>query len=81
MTDPHVHILRLVAHQSQRELVDHDSRHPIGDGASTQRREQLERRAAQTRALASDAQARRRRRTTRSHLTEVSLLAEREDSG
>ena len=36
MTDPHVHILRLVAHQSQREVVDHDSMHQIERGGREQ---------------------------------------------
>ena len=57
MTDRHIRILRLVAHQAQRELDDHHSLDRIGDTESTGRREHLER--------AADQSARRRRgRTT-----------------
>ena len=60
MTDRHIRILRLVAHQAQRELDDHHSLDRIGDTASTGRREHLERAAARTRARVVDADERRR---------------------
>lgn len=62
MTDPHIRILRLVAHQAQRELDDHHSLNHIADTASIGRREHLERAAAQTRARVADAGERRRNR-------------------
>ena len=60
MTDRHIRILRLVAHQAQRELDDDHSLDHIGDTASTGRREHLERAAARTRARVADADQRRR---------------------
>src|SRR5436190_18773260 len=50
MTDRHIRILRLVAHNAQRELDDDHSLDHIEDTASTGRREHLERAAARTRA-------------------------------
>jgi hypothetical protein len=64
MTDRHIRILRLVAHQAQRELDDHDSVDQIGYTASTGRREHLERAAARTRAHVADAKERRRNQKT-----------------
>ena len=60
MTDRHIRILRLVAHNAQRELDDDHSLDHIGDTASTGRREHLERAAARTRARVADADQRRR---------------------
>ena len=60
MTDAHIRILRLVAHQAQRELHDHDLVDHIGYPASTPRREDLELAAARTRTHVADANARRR---------------------
>jgi hypothetical protein len=60
VSDPHIRILRLVAHQSRRDLDDHDAVDHIGDTASTGRRQDLERIATRTRARVADAQARRR---------------------
>ena len=60
MTDRHIRILRLVAHQAQRELDDDHSLDHIEDTASTGRREHLERAAARTRARVTDADQRRR---------------------
>jgi hypothetical protein len=59
VTDPHIHILRLVAHQAKRELDDHHSVDHIGDTASAGRRERLERAAARTRGRVADADERR----------------------
>jgi hypothetical protein len=59
VTDPHIRILRLVAHQAQRELDDHHSVEHTGDTASTRRREHLERAAARTGARVADADERR----------------------
>lgn len=60
MTDAHIRILRLVAHQRQRELRNHDAVDRKRDGVSTDRREDLERAATRTSARVADAQARRR---------------------
>ena len=54
MTDPHIRILRLTAHQAQRELDDHHSVDHIGDTASTGRGEHLERAAGRTTARCRD---------------------------
>jgi len=62
MTDRHVGILRLVAHQAQRELDDHHSIDHIGDTASRGRHEHLERAVARTRERVADADERRRNR-------------------
>jgi hypothetical protein len=62
VTDPHIRILRLVAHQAQRELDDHHSLNHVGDTALTGRREHLERAAARTSARVADADERRRNR-------------------
>ena len=60
MTDPHIRILRLVAHQAQRDLVDHHSVDHTGHTASTRRCGHLERAAARTGARVADADERRR---------------------
>lgn len=62
VTDSHIRILRLVAHEAQRELDDHHSLDHIGDTASTGRREHLERAAARTSARVVIAGERRRNR-------------------
>ena len=59
MSDLHIRILRLVAHQRQRELDDHDAVEHAEDTASTGQRRQLVRIATRTRARVADAQARR----------------------
>lgn len=60
MSDPHIRILRQVAHQRQRELDDHDAGDHLGDPASTARRQDLAQTATRTRARVAAAQARRR---------------------
>jgi hypothetical protein len=60
MTDPHIRILRLMAHQRQRELRNYDAADQNGDGVSSDRREHLEQAATRTSARVADAQARRR---------------------
>ena len=60
MTDPHIRILRLLAHQRQTELRDHEAVDHDRDAVSTDRRRQLERAATRTNARVADAQARRR---------------------
>ena len=62
MTDPHLRILRLVAHHAQRDLDEHHSIEHAKHTASTPRLEQLERAAARTRARVADADERRRNR-------------------
>lgn len=59
MTDSHILILRLVAHQAQRELDDHLSLNDIAGTTSAGRREHLERAAARTRARLVSARKRR----------------------
>jgi hypothetical protein len=60
VSDSHIRILRLVAHESQRELHNHDAVDHNDDAISTDRRQNLERAATQTRARVADAQTRRR---------------------
>jgi hypothetical protein len=60
MTDPHVRILQLMAHQRQRDLRNYDAVDHDGDSVSTDRRHHLERSATRTTARVADAQARRR---------------------
>jgi hypothetical protein len=67
VTDPHIRILRLVAHHAQRELDEHHSIDLIGHTASTTRRAHLERAAARTRARVADANERRRNRKASSN--------------
>jgi hypothetical protein len=62
MSDRHMHILRQVARQTQRELDHHDSGDHAGDAASTGRRDYLVRAAKCTRAQVTDAEMRRDRR-------------------
>ena len=62
MTDPHIRILRLMAHQAQHELDDYHSVARNGGTASTGRREHLERAAARTKAHVAGAAERRRNR-------------------
>lgn len=62
MTDRHLRILRLMAHQTQRKLHAHDAVDHGGDAVSTDRRHHLEQAATRTDAHVTDAQARRRRR-------------------
>jgi hypothetical protein len=60
MTDPHIRILRLMAHQRQRELRNYEAVDHTGDAVFADRRQHLERAATQTSARVADAQARRR---------------------
>ena len=60
MTDSHIRILRLIAHKRQRELHNHDAVDHNDDAISTDRWQNLERAATQTRARVADAQTRRR---------------------
>jgi len=60
MTDPHIRILRLMAHQRQRELRNHDAAEHTGVAMHADRREHLERAATRTSARVADAQTRRR---------------------
>jgi hypothetical protein len=62
MTDRHLRILRLMAHQTRRKLRARDAVDHAGDAAATDRRQHLEQAATRTSAHVSDAQARRRRR-------------------
>lgn len=62
MTDRHLRILRLMAHQTQRKLHAHNAVHHGGDAVSTDRRQHLEQAATRTNAHMADAQARRHRR-------------------
>ena len=72
VTDSHIRILRLIAHQRQRELRNHDAADHNGDAISTDRRQNLERAATRTRARVADAQTRRRQTRTRGHMGTVS---------
>jgi hypothetical protein len=60
VTDRHIRLLRLMAHQRQRELRNHDAVDHDGDPISTERRRTLERAATRTSARVTDAQTRRR---------------------
>jgi hypothetical protein len=60
MSDPHIRILRQVAHKRQRYLDDHDAVDHVGDPASTARRQDLAQTATRTRTRVADAEARRR---------------------
>lgn len=62
MADRHMHILRQVARQTQRELDHHDSIDQAGEASSTGRRDYLVRAAKRTRARVADAELRRNRR-------------------
>jgi predicted phosphodiesterase len=62
MSDRHMHILRQVARQAQRELDHYDSVDHAGDASSKGRRDQLVRAAKRTRAQVTDAEMRRDRR-------------------
>jgi hypothetical protein len=62
MSDRHVHILRQVARQTQRELAHHDSVDHDGDATSKGRRDYLLRAAKRTRARVADAELRRNQR-------------------
>lgn len=62
MTDLHIRILRLVAHQMQRELDHHDAADHAADTASARRRRHLTQAARRTRARVADAEAQRRGR-------------------
>jgi hypothetical protein len=59
MTDPHIRILRLIAHQRQRKLSNYDTTDHHGDAVSTDRRQHLQQAATRTSARMADAQARR----------------------
>jgi hypothetical protein len=59
MTDRHMHILRQVARQTQRELNNHDSIDHDGDISSKGRRDYLVRAAERTRGRVADAELRR----------------------
>lgn len=59
MTDSHIRILRLMAHQRLRELRNHDAIDHNGDAMSTDRRQHLEQAATRTSARVADAQVRR----------------------
>jgi hypothetical protein len=61
MTDPHIRILRLMAHQREQELRNYNAFNDNGDAISSDRREHLEHAATRTSARVADAQARRRR--------------------
>ncbi len=67
MTDPHIRILRLVAHHAQRALDEHHSIDRTRHTASTPRLEHLELAAARTRARVVDADERRRNQKTSSN--------------
>jgi hypothetical protein len=60
MTDRHVRILAMVARRSQRRFDDHTTAITTPSAASSQRGQELERRATRTRARVDAAQARRR---------------------
>jgi hypothetical protein len=60
VSDSHIRILRLMAHQTQRDLDDHDALDHAGDTASPGRRHDLVRTATRTRGRVAAAQARRR---------------------
>lgn len=62
MTDRHMHILRQVARQTQRDLDHYDSVDHDGEASSTGRRDYLVRAAKRTRARVADAELRRDRR-------------------
>jgi hypothetical protein len=62
MTDRHLRILRLMAHQRQRELRNYEAVDHGGEAVSTDRRQHLEQAATRTSARVVDAQARPRRR-------------------
>lgn len=62
MSDRHMHILRQVARQIQRDLDHYDSVDHDGDASSTGRRDYLVRAAKRTRAQVTDAEMRRDRR-------------------
>jgi hypothetical protein len=64
VTDSHIRILRLMAHQRRRELRNHDAIDQDGHAISTDRRQHLERAATRTSARVADAQARRQHRPT-----------------
>ena len=67
MTDPHIRILRLVAHHAQRELDEHHAIDQTRHTASTPQLERLELAAARTRARVADADERRRNQKTSSN--------------
>jgi hypothetical protein len=58
--DRHIRILRQVAHETQRQLGDHQAAPPVGDGSGTGRGVHLERAVTLTRARVADAEHRRR---------------------
>jgi hypothetical protein len=60
MTDTHIRILRLMAHQRQRELRNYNASNDKSDPIPSDRREHLEQAATRTSARVADAQARRR---------------------
>jgi hypothetical protein len=59
MTDSHIRILRLMAHQRRRELRNYDAVRQNRDAISTDRRQHLAQAATRTSARVADAQARR----------------------
>jgi hypothetical protein len=81
MTDTHIRILRLMAHQSQRELRNYDASNDNSDPISSDRREHLEQAATRTSARVDDAEQRRSRRAngdrdTHHQITRASPLAD-----
>lgn len=73
MTDSHIRILRLIAHERQRELRNHDAV-DHSDAISANRRQNLERAATRARARAANAQTRRSQTRIRSGVGTVSHL-------
>jgi hypothetical protein len=60
MTDTRIRVLRLMAHQRQRELRNYNVSNGKSDPISSDRREHLEQAATRTSAGVAGAQARRR---------------------
>ena len=60
MTDRHIRVLRVIARHRQHQLDNHVAANGVPDATSAERRQDLERVAARTRARLNAAQARRR---------------------
>ncbi len=71
MNDSHIRVLRLIAHECQRELRNHDAV-DHSDDISTNWRQNLERAATRTRARVADAQTRRSQTRSRWRIGTVS---------
>jgi hypothetical protein len=63
VSDRHSRILRVVARHRQRRLDDHDAGAGVPDAGSADRRDELERTAARTRARVAAAATKRRKRS------------------